>query len=168
MAQGAFTIDYDTEPHTGRKTGITFCLKDSLGPTPKDQATLWLDIERVVETLKQLFPERGPRFESYLEDAFSLSSVGLVGPMAQPATAVLALQSLKETILANEAGRVKNTHLIELGRWALALGAAATVLGLVLHGLDRKGWLSSVNCALLGQFCYAWAGAMAGTWVSFI
>ncbi len=167
MAQGAFTIDYDEDSHTGRKKGITFCLKDSLEPTPEDQTALWLDIERVVETLRQLFPERGPRFDSYLEDAFSLASVGLVGPMAKPATAVLALQSLKETILGNEAGRVKNRHLRDLGRWALGLGAAAVLLGLALHALAGWGPLATANCALLAQFCYAWAGAMAGTWVSF-
>lgn len=167
MAKGAFTIDYDKNPQSGRNEGITFSLKDSLEPAPEEQTALWLDIERVVETLKQLFPEGGPRFDRYFEDAFSLASVGLVGPMAQPATAALALQSLKETILANEAGRVKNRHLLDLGRWALGLGAAAALLGLALHALGGWGRLDSVNCALLAQFCHAWAGAMAGTWISF-
>jgi len=41
------------------------------------------------------------------------------------------------------------------------------LLGLGAHALDRSGWFPGVRFTLVGQFLYAWAGAMAGTWVSF-
>jgi hypothetical protein len=90
-----------------------------------------------------------------------------VGPNAQPETAARALRNLKDEILINEAGVVKNRHLFELGYWALVFVACSVFLGLVFHGMAEKGWLSAVNTRVLGKFCYAWAGAMAGAWVSY-
>jgi hypothetical protein len=169
MAQGAFTIDYITEDNkpNGRKIKVDFQIKAGLDATPDDQAALMIAIEQVVVTLNTLFPEGGKRFEHYLGEAFSLSSAGLVGPSAQPQTAMRALQNLKDEILINEAGVVKNRHLLELGYWALYFALGATVLGLLFHGLSEREWLPTINTRLLGQFCYAWAGAMAGTWISF-
>lgn len=167
MAQGAFTLDYDEEGEPKRKCGINFQVNPGVDPTPEDQAALMLDIDRVVATLNRLFPLGGPRFERYFEDAFSLASAGLVGPNAQPLTAARALQNLKDEVLINEAGVVKNKHLLELGYWALYFTLGAVALGLAFHGMAERGWLPKVNTRLLGQFCYAWAGAMAGTWVSF-
>ncbi len=162
MAQGAFTIESDTKNGT-----INFQVKPEVDPTPEDQATLMIDIERVVATLNRLFPTGGTRYERYFEDAFSLASAGLVGPNAQPVTAARALQNLKDEILINEAGIVKNKHLLELGCWALYFALGAVILGLAFHGMAERGWLPAINTRLLGQFCYAFAGAMAGTWVSF-
>ncbi|MHC1701897.1 MAG: hypothetical protein AB9900_13155 [Humidesulfovibrio sp.] len=167
MAQGAFTRGYDKDDDTGRKTGINFQVNPEVDPTPEDQATLMIDIERVIATLNRLFPVGGPSFERYFEDVSSLASAGLVGPNAQPVTAARALQNLKDEILTNEAGVVKNKHLLELGYWALIFAAAAVVLGLCFHGMAQADWLPAVNTRRLGQFCYAFSGAMAGTWISY-
>lgn len=166
MAQGAFDLGYDKDD-TGRKTGIKFQVNPEVDPTPDDQATLMLDIDRVVATLNRLFPLGGSRFDRYFEDALSLASAGLVGPSAQPQTAMRALQNLQDEILTNEAGVVKNRHLLELGFWALVFAGVAVALGLIFHGMDQAGWLPQVNTKRLGQFCYAFSGAMAGTWLSY-
>lgn len=167
MARGAFIIDYNKDSSANRTVGIVFKIRHGVEHVPDDQMALILDIERVITTLNALFPDGGARFERYLGDAFSLSSVGLVGECADPVTATRALASLKETVLTNEAGRVKNNHLLNLGKWALAFASAAVLLGLFTHWLAIIGRQPEVRFALLGQFCYAWAGAMAGTWVSF-
>lgn len=169
MAEGAFTIKYlrqDNQPD-GRKYKIEFQIKDGAAAIPDDQATLMLGIDRVVDTLNALFPGPDKRFDSYLEEAFSLASAGLVGDSAQPLTAARALESLKDEILMNEAGIVKNKHLLELGTWALYFAGGTIGLGLLFHTMAQLWWLPAVNTRLLGQFCYAWAGAMAGTWISF-
>ncbi|MGE4264635.1 MAG: hypothetical protein AB7E46_09215 [Desulfovibrio sp.] len=166
MAIGAFEIDYDKDSATNRKIGIMFKVKQADAQPPEDQTKLMLDLERVVATLNALFPQGEGNHARYLEDAFTLASVGLVGT-AYPETAARALESLKEGILLNEAGRVKNNHLLNLGKWALCFAAAAVLLGAAAHGLELSRWRGSVQFALIGQFCYAWAGAMAGTWVSF-
>lgn len=126
-----------------------------------------LDVQRVVATLNRLFPNGGPRFDRYFGDAFSLSSAGLVGPNAQPQMAARALENLKSEIINNEAGVVKNRHLLELGHWALRFASVTVLLGLAFHALAQYEWQPEVRFALLGQFCYAWAGSMAGTWLSF-
>jgi len=167
MAIGAFEIDYSKDSATNRKIGIVFKVKQVDTQPPEDQTTLMLALEQVVTTLNALFPSGDGNHARYLEDAFTLASVGLVGDTAYPETASRALESLKEGILLNEAGRVKNSHLLNLGKWALCFAAAAVLLGAAAHGLELSRWRGSVRFALIGQFCYAWAGAMAGTWVSF-
>lgn len=166
MAAGAFVISY-IKDSTNRTVGINFKIKLGVTQVPADQTALVMDIERVIATLNALFPNGGQRFDLYMEDAFSLSNVGLVGECAHTQTAARALVSLKETVLTNEAGRVKNSHLINLGKWGLTFAAVAVLLGMFTHWLAILDRQPEVRFALLGQFCYAWAGAMAGTWVSY-
>lgn len=166
MTAGAYVIKYILDS-TNRAVGIDFKIKLGVTQVPADQTALVMDIERVITTLNALFPNGGQRFDLYMEDVFSLSNVGLVGECALTQSAARALESLKETVLTNEAGRVKNNHLLNLGKWALAFASAAVLLGLFAHWLAIIGRQPEVRFALLGQFCYAWAAAMAGTWVSF-
>lgn len=167
MPQGAFTLGYVTDKASKSRIGINFELVEGCDSVPDEQSQLMEEIERVLAVLNRLFVKGDSGFDRYFEAVFSLASAGLVGSDAQPQTATRALMRLKDEILCNEAGSVKNRHLIRLGLWALVYASVSVALGLCFHWLDRQMIVPAVNTRLLGQFCYAWAGAMAGTWISY-
>jgi hypothetical protein len=107
-----------------------------------------------------IYPSSGDRFEDYFRQLLSLSQAGLVGEAASPELASRALLVLKEQIVAQEGGRIKNQYMKQLGFKAFILGVPVLIVAIIC-----KLYLPSIET--LTNFLFLWAGAMAGVWLSF-
>lgn len=125
---------------------------------PQDQAELYIEIEQVNNVIRELKYTAESRKKEYSQKLLTLAQAGLIGETAQPNLAKLSLKELKEEILIREGGRIKNKYMIKLGIIALALGFISIIIGASI--LD--------NCyKTFSAYFFVWAGAMAGTWISF-
>lgn len=157
MAQGAFIVFRDEKD----PRDIHFKLaSEGNAPVPGDQLTLRDEIDKTLTVLRGIFPPNDQRFEEYFRPLLSLAQAGLVGNAAQPELAQRALMTLKEQIVAREAGRIKNQYMKRLGLRAVMLGAPALALAVGLSFL--ASWLETAR-----SFLVLWSGCMAGVWLSF-
>ncbi|PKN09070.1 MAG: hypothetical protein CVU73_03925 [Deltaproteobacteria bacterium HGW-Deltaproteobacteria-8] len=191
MPNGAFIVGYELDESKTR-TGLTILLAPVLPPAPPpqanvvddhaigvdlnkpmasdvpdDQVELKAEIERVLATIRALFPNYSQRFPRYLQTLYTVAQAGLTGQYAQTNVARRALLSLKEEIIGCEASRVKLRHLSSLGRWALILGAVTATCGMIFRYLAHLNWPVFIDFILLSQFAFAWSASMAGAFVSY-
>lgn len=191
MPAGAFIVGYDLDEMKTR-TGLTIVLvPPSSGPgatqasavddsaagmeqnkpmasdVPDEQVELKAEIDRVLATIRALFPNYGQRFPRYLQTLYTVAQAGLTGDNAQTNVAKRALMSLKQEIIDCEASRVKLRHLSTLGKWALYLGSASAICGMLFRYCANLQWPVFIDFILLSQFAFAWSGAMAGAFVSY-
>jgi hypothetical protein len=145
-------------------------------PPPKDQGELQGEIERVLNAVQRLYLSDGtapqPRFRRYYVRLFRLAQLGLEGPDASPEVAKGALATVKRDLIDDEAGRVKNGHLIRLGL-AAAWFSVPFVLLYVLLALfsttDSDNVLLGlgVQRATAANFMVLWVGCFLGVWLSY-
>lgn len=151
---------------------IRFSLRDDWsGQVPAEQTALMNAVEAALTVIRRLYSVNSRRDDLIAthRKLLALAQGGLVGPQADPATARFALQSLKDDIVAREAGIVKHKHLARLGAvaWrvvgiALFIAYAARVISPRISG--ASDWFVPIQIRDWGLLL---AGASAGTWVSF-
>ncbi len=157
MAEGVFWVFRDKDDPRDIHCKLA---SEDIQDVPEDQAALRDEVDRTLMVLRIIFPKEDPKFEEYFRPLLSLAQFGLVGKAAQPKVANRTLTILREQIVAQEGGRIKNRYMKDLGYRALGLGLVATLAALAL---DR--WCPSLK--VLAHFLFLWAGCMAGVWLSF-
>jgi hypothetical protein len=167
MAVGFFVVSA-----TEDKRDILFQTKSPATSDPsEEQTTLVNEIERTLRVLRQLFDGRDADFGRYFDPLLSLAQGGLVGDNAQPAIARRALVELKTEVLEREAGRVKNRHMVRLGRAAALLGIPSLLVGLAARVASTFPEVASKHGVITGDAAgncaFLIAGCAAGVWVSF-
>jgi len=158
MPDGAFIVSRD--PQNSRDILFQLAPGQNAAAIPDIQLTVRDDVDRALTVLRMLFPEGDPRFEEYFRSLLSLAQVGLVGPVAQPQLAARALVALKDSITAQEGGRVKNAYMKSLGLAALACGGPVLVTALAMQVI----W---PQFAVFRNFLFLATGCMVGVWLSF-
>lgn len=123
-----------------------------------EQLNLYSECELTCSTIKSLVNTDESLKEEYFNKLLSLSQAGLTGPTANPTFGLKALSSLKEEIVIKESGRIKNSYMITLGLYALALIVLCILIIIALKYFDLKS---------LYKYPFTYIGAMIGTWVSF-
>jgi len=155
VPQGAYVVSRDPQ----ETAGILFALA-GVGEPAEDQRELQVRVEQTLGVLRQLLPQRGPRFEEFLLRLLSLSQAGLVGPNAAPLAAKAALAMLRDEVVGQYAPEVKNRYMRRLGMTALGVAAPACLLGVLLA-------LVRVHDGVLGAVVWGWVGCAGGVWLSF-
>ena len=116
------------------------------------------------------------QFWNYFNRLLDLAKLGLNGQAAVPWIAKANLASLKEQLLIQDGGRIKNRYVEKLGKWALNFATIPVLflaLRMFLKYLEAIGrgtftWLNAQPVSIITVILYAWLGAMAGTWLSFL
>lgn len=147
---------------------------------PKEQTELQGEIAKVVRALRQLYCAPGgtieerakTRFRNYYVRLFRLAQVGLEGVNAMPDIAKSALIAVTADLIDDETGRIKNGHLIQLGKAAGLLSVPILVAYVVLRlsaDTPLATFLASVGVdrILLSNFMTLWLGCFLGVWLSY-
>lgn len=156
IMQGVFEVkknencDYDIECNI-----ISKYVKNGI---PQEQEKLYNYIEKFTSIIKSLNGTNKNIKYEYFNKVVSIAQSGLVGPNAQPKLTINALDSLKEEIIINEAGRIKNSYMRYLGFIALII----VLIGTVLVWIFNKYKLYFIN-----KFIFVFQGSMIGAWISF-
>ncbi len=145
-------------------------------PPPKEQVELHIEIERVLSIVQKLYLAHASRpharFRRYYVRIFRLAQLGLDGGNASPDMAKVALDKVKQDLIDDEAGRVKNGHLMTLGRAVVACGLPI-LAGYLLLTLLPVAWLDpwlqklGILRATAANFCLLWLGCFIGVWLSY-
>ena len=113
---------------------------------PKDQAELVTAISKVLRAIQTLFRpsdtkssvENRRQFRIYYVRLFRLAQLGLEGGNASPDIASSALAVLTADLVDDEGGKVKNLHLLRLGKAAI-VAAIPFMGGYIILKPQRKG-----------------------------
>jgi hypothetical protein len=155
MAEGFFVVHRNKDD----ERDIVFRMKNNNpAEVPKNQMKLFAESDRVNMILKDLYKNDDSLYRKYSEQLLTLSQAGLVGDNAQPDLGLVALQTLKDDVVNNEGGRVKNKYMIRLGGIAL-LSVVIAIIAIMI--------LNSNNMTSISAYLYVWIGAMPGLWISF-
>lgn len=123
-------------------------------------------------TIKRLEAKKRQKFRSYFYDVYLLAELGVEGPKCQPLLARLSLTALKDRIVADEGGRVKNAYLGSLGIAGGYIGIVPFIF-VVIREWNRYQAANPATITynrvyeVLAVLCYAWVGAMIGTFLSY-
>jgi hypothetical protein len=195
IARGAYTIwvadkdgnliDPPTDPrHRDREPNpadpnaldIYYVLEDSPQPPPAEQVELQLDIDKVLRAATRLYlgsePIQMEKFRAYFVRLFRIAQLGMEGQNAVPTVARGVLTAVTAELIDDEAGRIKNGHLMKLGRYVIAYSVACFALYSVIY-LSPTGWfvqrlkLMQVDPPLLASFAILWIGCFVGVWLSY-
>ncbi|NFT58433.1 hypothetical protein FDF33_14810 [Clostridium botulinum] len=154
--QGVFEVrkneqcDYDIE--------CNIISKYAQNKIPEEQEKLYIYVEQFTSIIKSLnMTNKGIKNE-YFNKVISIAQSGLTGPNAQPILAMKSLDSLKEEIVINEGGRIKNSYMIYLGIVALAIILIGTVLVWIFN---------RYKFYLFNKYIFVFQGSMIGAWISF-
>lgn len=151
---------------------------DSTAPQPpsKEQGELQGEIEKVLSAVRRLYlPSNGGadgKFRRYYVRLFRLAQLGLEGADASPEVAKSALATVTRDLIDDEASRVKNGHLMELGRVALKFSVPFAAAYIVLTLVDLA-WLQPYLAKLgiarttAANFMLLWVGCFLGVWLSY-
>ena len=156
MAKGSFWVSPDAE----NPRDIDFRVAPDTASIPDTQMQLRDDVDKVLTTLRMLFPDGDRRFTEYFRPLLSLAQAGLVGDNAQPELGIRALAELKNEITAREGGKIKNQYMKILGSWASGIALPFLTAGLILY-------FNYPTLIILANFFFLWTGCMAGVWLSF-
>jgi hypothetical protein len=162
MAAGAFVVGRDNEESP---RDIVFHIAANYpGEIPQDQLELVGQVARTLTVLRALYVDGKSQFPEYFSRILSLSRAGTVGSTAQPSLALSDLAVIRDEILFREGARVKNRHMMILGRWAVLLGLPGAVVWSVSRSVPDLGYPLMMG---LGSFGLLWMGCMGGVWLSF-
>ncbi len=161
--------------HAGKVVHVASMAKMHAVAAQDHQDELDDDSDRAeAKTPKQKREQRTKaQFRAYFNALYILAQLGLDGPKAQPFLARSALANLKDQILTQEAGRIKNGYMVQLGEGGLYLGSIPFVLVLFYEILKWNvsitiiPWLEFPVTKTIIVFLFAWVGAMIGTFLSF-
>lgn len=165
---GIYVVISGTDPAKDRDLRFVMARNLASSSLPADQMALKAAIDDTLLTLKLIFPSeldevQDPRFIEYRQRLIGVSELGLSSSSVFPGAASQALDLLRAEIVAREAGRVKNDHMMKLG-WQAIVGAlaAAGIYFLVRFGFDKTDRIQDFR-----NFLVLWSGCMLGTWLSF-
>lgn len=168
--------------------------KGGPSPTATDMA-LYREVSRIEHALLELYPEGAEhaqsRFRIFFVRLFYIAQLALegdvkdtpdgkilsVGGRLSPEAAKAEIQAIADELIEDEAPRIKNRHLRELGRWAAITGAPA-LLGYVLISLltpapgsanEFSRFMTRLHAepAAAGCFMLLWVGTMVGVCLSY-
>lgn len=148
----------------------------ALQPPSKVQGELQSEIAQVLSVVQKLYigPDSSPapKFRRYYVRLFRLAQLGLEGPNASPEVATSALASVKRDLISEESGRVKNGHLMTLGKAAATFSIPLLVIyvGLALfRDTQFDDWLNALGIvrSTAANFIVLWLGCFLGVWLSY-
>ena len=168
------------DPHRAEAVDIYFGIvqPDGLPPVepPPAQVALQTDIGAALAAIRRVFldvaPPRPDRFRLYYVRLFALGQLGLEGH-ALPGAARIALTALTAELIDDEAGRVKNAHLVVLGGWAALFALPFVVAYALLSAIvGSPEWTArfaqlGVGILPLRNFLLLWVGCFLGVWISY-
>lgn len=125
---------------------------------PDEQQELYNYIEKFTSIIKSLNTTNKDIKDKYFNKVLSIAQSGLTGPSAQPKLAKKALDCLKEEIIINEGGRIKNNYMRNLGINALIIIFIGAVLILVFNEIELY---------FINKYIFVFQGTMIGVWISF-
>lgn len=168
-------------PANEKATDIYFGVLETSTPPPKNQLDLYQDIEKVLRTIRLIYLQstegseerRTSQFRRYYNDLFRLAQLGLEGDNATPEIAQSALVQMTAEIIDDEATRVKNGHLKQLGAKATILAVPFTLLYLTTMLSLPTGWFIKhltqigIERVAFANFMMLWIGCFVGVWLSY-
>lgn len=112
------------------------------------------------------------KFRRYYVRIFRLTQLGLEGPDASPEVAKAALATVTHDLIDDEAPRVKNGHLMALGRVALLFSVPFALTYLALSLIDATLLEPTLINLGIGRetaanFMLLWLGCFLGVWLSY-
>ncbi len=170
------------DPADEKATDIYFGVPETAPqPLPRDQSELQQDIAEVLRTVQQLYlqPTEGSnvrsssQFRKYYVRLFRLAQLGLEGANVSPEISQSALVAIRGNLIDDEAGRIKNDHLKQLGMTALKMALPFILLYLILRLTPSDSLLARVFLAIgiesvmLANFMMLWVGCFLGVWLSY-
>lgn len=164
-------------PSNSAAVDIYFGLDEkSPQPPPKDQGELQEEIARVLGIIRRLYISQNNaldnKFRRYYIRLFRLAQLGLEGQNASTELAKTALASVIKDLVDDEAGRVKNGHLVTLGHAVMILGVPFLLCYLVLTLAPvskMEPWLTDLGIIrkTAANFMLVWIGCFVGVWLSY-
>ncbi len=172
-ADGVTKLPYP-KPRDPRAIDILFGVQ---GGTPaKDRVDLQDQIEKVLGTVRRIYVDgsdpKPERFRRWYIRLFQLAQLGLEGDAPPTAMAAAALLALTQELIDDEAPRVKNGHLRQLGGWVLKYSMwclwAYVILRLLPDPLAAflKSQLA-LDRTVAANFMLLWIGCFWGVWLSY-
>lgn len=144
-------------------------------PPPKDQMELQADINGVLRALRLIYKSDGAterdnrQFRNYYVRIFQVAQLGLEGPNAGTELARSALTTITNELIDDEAGRVKNDHLIKLAEAAKYPAAVAIAAYLLVRTFWDWQYFPTlgIDPQMFANFFLLWAGCFLGVWLSY-
>lgn len=174
MAAGAFSVRVEPPDNYLNMRLPPVKPEDAL---PEDQVALRSDIYSALFVLRQLNEAEHPNLQQYAKRLRSIAILGLCGQEAQTDIASKALEQLKAEVVDHDGQLIKNRYARMMGYMA----AADAFLGAYLYAAIKCNYwpwflgaqlgclgLTDVDLVSLRSYMFAWGGALAGAWVSFI
>lgn len=168
--------DRDPNPAHPEALDIYYVLEDTPQPPPAEQVELQLDIDKVMRAVTLLYlgskPVRMEKFRAYFVRLFRIAQLGMEGQNAVPAVARGVLSAVTAELIDDEAGRIKNGHLIKLGLYAIAYSTVCFVLYTTIYLFPAGGFVNGlksmrVDPPLLASFAVLLLGCFVGVWLSY-
>lgn len=174
MAAGAYTLLVEPPENY---LNLRLPPLDPNASLPEDQIALRADIYSALFVLRQLDAAVHPNVQQYAKRLSSIAILGLCGAVAQTDVAARALEQLKCEVVDNDGQLIKNRYARMMG-WMAAVNA---LLGAYLYAAIKCNYwpwflgsvlaclgLAEADLTWLRSYMFAWGGALAGAWVSFI
>ncbi|MES2718847.1 MAG: hypothetical protein V4795_24020 [Pseudomonadota bacterium] len=167
--------------------------KDGPSPTVTDMA-LYRELSRIEHALIELYPpgqaDAESRFRLFFVRLFYIAQLALEGDVKVEAGQVKSvggrlsaeaakaeIQAIADELIEDEAPRIKNRHLRELGRWTAIIGAPALAAYVLISLLAPVGKSANefsqfmlklhVDPGAAANFMLLWAGTMVGVCLSY-
>ncbi len=167
-------------PRDEKAVEIIFGLDLPADQLPQDQIELQQNIEQVLRALHSLYVNQltqsayaKTQFRQYYVRLFLVAQLGLEGDNVSITAAKSELAVITACLINDEAGRIKNGHLIRLGRTAAYFSLPVLVLYVTAKLLPPDGNVAHVISAIgidrtqLAGFCMLWIGSFVGVWLSY-
>jgi len=150
-------------------------------PAPKEQLDLQEKIQKVLRAIQILYPQstastakQQKQFRNYYIRLFGVGQLGLEGTDVSTDIANAALDSTIADLIDDEAGHVKEKHLVLLGGNALVAGVVCLALYFALCLIAAYVPTAStflltlnINARLLANFMLLLTGSFVGVWLSY-
>jgi hypothetical protein len=153
-----------TNPNDERDIQFIILERDDDAPIPEEMLEFKDMIEKALLSLQRVFPESEDyKFQKYFDPLLSLARVGLVGHDANVHVGERALESWKESLIANEGYKIKTNYWNSLGWRAAVFSIISLAFGVIAVNIPELSEDVKIIVALL----FVWTGCMAGVWISF-
>jgi len=97
--------------------------------------------------------------ESYIAEIDKIVEAGLIGTDVDTTRSIYELELVRDKISIKEGKKIKESYIIKLGLWALALGVIPMLIIMAFpFKIEGKEAIRYAN---------VWAGCMVGTWISY-
>jgi len=167
--------EHDAQPDPGNRRAVDLYF-GLMGPPPKEQFALQLEIDKVLRACQRLYLHPGaapaPKFRIYYTRLFHIAELGLVGEHPLPEVARIGLNSIAADLLDDEGATIKNGYLSKLGTVACLYAGLALLVYALLNGLPESVTVPlfvrlRIDLTLLSSLLLLWVGCFAGVWLSY-